>query len=94
MTEIAKRVIEGRIVSDFRFQHVRDELWNGMVRIYRDIETGNGIAVSRANTLDRGDETMIFPYDLEANEVSDWGELYAGYGVTHEEALIEYEASL
>ncbi len=95
MTEIAKIVHEGEFVETFGpFIHVRDERWQGEVKIYRNIETGEGIAVSRASTFDRGDETMIFPYDLGLNKVSDWGELYAGYGVDHETALHEYVESL
>lgn len=77
-----------------KYAWVRDERWNGEVRIYRNTLTGEGIAISRAQTFDRGDETMIFPYDFQANKVSDWGELYAGYGVTHEEALREFESEV
>lgn len=73
--------------------HVRDELWNGKVKIYRHIGGGEGIAISRANTFDRGDETMIFRYSFADNKVIDWGELYAGYGVDHETALLEFEES-
>lgn len=92
MTEIAKRVLEGEIVPESQYTHVRDEQWNGPVKIYRHNETGEGVAISRAYTLDRGDETMIFPYSLARNEVSDWSELYAGYGVDHETALRVFES--
>lgn len=77
-----------------KYAWVRDERWNGEVRIYRNVLTGEGIAISRAMTFDRGDETMIFPYDLQSGKVSDWNELYAGLGVTHEEALREFESHL
>lgn len=91
-TEIEKFAHEGEIVGNqSMYVHVRDEQWNGDVKIYRHVTTNEGIVVSRAFTFDRGDETMIFTYDLELNEVSDWGELYAGYGVTHEEALQSFE---
>lgn len=74
------------------YTHVRDVRWNGSVKIYKHNKTGEGIAISRALTFDRGDETMIFPYDLTKDKVSDWGELYAGYGVDHETALREFES--
>lgn len=77
---------------DSNYTHIRNERWNGSVKIYRHNVTGEGIAISRASTFDRGDETMIFPYDLTDNEVSDWGEVYAGYGESHEEALRNFEA--
>lgn len=47
---------------------------------------GNFYLVSRAFTFDRGDETMIFPGD-ESGEVTDWGEVYAGYSVDHATAI-------
>ena len=42
--------------------------------------------VSRANTFDRGDETMIFAGD-EHGKVTNWADLYAGYGEDHETAI-------
>jgi hypothetical protein len=47
---------------------------------------GKYYAVSRADTFDRGDETMIFPAD-ENCKVTDWGEVYAGYGEDHKTAI-------
>lgn len=47
--------------------------------------------ISRADTFDHGDETMIFPADSKGN-VTDWTDLYAGYGVDHDEAILEFEA--
>lgn len=51
-------------------------------------ETKKGfVMVSRANTFDHGDETMIFKWNVKTNEVDDWTDLYAGYGEDHEVAL-------
>lgn len=77
-----------------KFEFIKAIRWQGEVKIYRNDKDGSHIAISRAFTFDRGDETMIFPYDLESDSVIDWGELYAGYGVDHETALSEYETSL
>lgn len=71
---------------------VREDKWVGPVKIYLHKNTGKAIVISRADTFDRGDETMIFAYDLQANKVADWTDLYAGYGRTHEQALAEFEA--
>lgn len=93
MTEIEKHVTEGEIIPTIgNWAHVRNTRWQGAVQIWKNIASGEHIAISRAHTFDRGDETMIFPYDAEANKVSDWGELYAGYGQTHEDALRDYVA--
>lgn len=64
----------------------------GVALVYLDTRTDDYIMVSRAITFDRGDETMIFPYDMERGEVIDWSELYAGYRETHTEALVNYAA--
>lgn len=91
MTEIEKRVIEGEIIPTIGdWTHVRNVRWNGDVQIWKNVTTGSHIAISRAYTFDRGDETMIFPYDVRTEKVSDWGELYAGYGEDHETALRNY----
>lgn len=63
--------------------------FQGDARVYRN-EAGKHIVISRCNTFDRGDETMIFPWSAATNKVSDWGDLYAGYGETHEEALANF----
>lgn len=43
-------------------------------------------AVSRANTFDRGDETMIFSCDKNGENI-DFTDLYAGYGEDHKTAI-------
>lgn len=58
--------------------------WNGDV--WHIEVDGKFYLVSRANTFDRGDETMIFPGDENA-EVTSWGEVYAGYGEDHATAI-------
>lgn len=63
--------------------------FQGDARVYRD-GSGNHIVISRCNTFDHGDETMIFPWSTVTNDVSNWNELYAGYGETHEEALASF----
>ncbi len=75
-----------------QYEFVKDVQWVGDVKIYRHKITGNHIAVSRAFTSDRGDETMIFAYDLTTDSVSDWTDLYAGYGESHERALANFES--
>lgn len=60
----------------------------GLASVY-DTTKGT-VVVSRANTFDRGDETMIFKWDARLDKVSDWSELYVGYGETHEEALYSW----
>jgi hypothetical protein len=65
----------------------------GIAKVYSAVD-GSAIMISRANTFDRGDETMIFPYDLFEHKVLDWDELYSGYGEDHATALARYEASL
>lgn len=51
-------------------------------------ETEKGhVMVSRAHTFDRGDETMIFEWDVRTGKVKSWSDLYAGYGEDHEVAL-------
>jgi hypothetical protein len=67
--------------------------WRGDARLYKDGETDKYIVISRADTFDRGDETMIFSSTSDAH-ISDWTELYAGYGETHEVALDNYENDL
>lgn len=53
------------------------------------LNDGRNIMVSRANTADRGDETMIFPCDLDG-EITSWGDLYQGFRESHEEALSNF----
>lgn len=65
----------------------------GDARVYLG-EKGDCVMVSRASTVDRGDETMIFSWSNVHQKVSDWTELYAGYGESHEEALGNYASSL
>ena len=75
-----------------KFKFVKNvEGWRGVVKAYRHEDHGQEIAVSRAFTFDRGDETMIFKYDVKNEKVLDWTDLYAGYGETHEEALSNWE---
>lgn len=64
--------------------------FNGDARVY--LANGQYVMVSRADTFDRGDETMIFPWDEVNGLVSDWGDLYAGYGETHLTALTSWIA--
>lgn len=64
--------------------------WNGVAKLYRNATTDEYYVVSRANTSDRGDETMIFKsLDSEGDSV-DFTDLYAGYGVDHETAVAEF----
>lgn len=51
------------------------------------------LIVSRAHTMDRGDETMVFPAD-EVGNVLDWGELACGYGETHEDVLYQLDITV
>lgn len=64
--------------------------YKGEAWLVKDNETGNYYVVSRADTFDRGDETMIFPAD-EEGEVINWHDLYAGYGEDHETAMQNFE---
>ena len=61
----------------------------GDARVYRR-QDGLHVLVSRADTPDRGDETMIFKWSTATDSVSNWSDLYAGYGETHEEALANF----
>ncbi len=63
--------------------------WRGEVVLIKDEDTGNHYVVSRAVTFDRGDETMIFASD-ENGVVSDWSDLYAGYGEDHDTAIANF----
>lgn len=67
--------------------------FRGDARLYENGDTGEKIIISRANTFDRGDETMIFAATPEG-DVADWTDLYASYGETHEVALDNYERGL
>ena len=67
-------------------------LLKGNANLYQ-INCDDYVIVSRANTSDRGDETMIFPCDKQGN-VTDWGELYAGYGESHDTALNKWGAEI
>lgn len=61
---------------------------SGMAGDARIYQTPLGVVmVSRANTFDRGDETMIFKWGVLEGRVTSWADLYAGYGETHETAL-------
>jgi hypothetical protein len=75
-------------MSNFKLvQHLTGYV--GDARVYSDGE--RHVMVSRADTFDRGDETMIFSWDAVKGKVDSWLDLYAGYGVTHEEALLEWQ---
>lgn len=71
------------------FEFIRDiQGWKGVVKFYKDTRDDSYVLVSRADTFDRGDETMAFPADKDG-DVLDWEELGAGYGITHEELLAQ-----
>ena len=60
----------------------------GLASVYN---TPKGVVmVSRVNALDRGDETMIFRWDLKNDRVASRSELYAGHGETHDVALLNW----
>lgn len=63
----------------------------GTAHVYRGSE-GDYILVSRADTFDRGDETMIFSWDNDTDHVPDWNDLYSGYGEDHATAVKNYVA--
>lgn len=63
----------------------------GDARVYH-VEGFGNVMVSRAYTLDHGDETMIFKWNRLADKVENWTDLYAGYGETHEEALTNWRS--
>jgi hypothetical protein len=65
--------------------------WVGEVWLVQDDKTQEFFVVSRAFTLDRGDETMIFAASEEGKATS-WADLYAGCGVSHEEAMAIFAA--
>lgn len=93
-------LIEGNSVTEVQvigqlsksgYHYVRDlSGWMGVAKVYKN-GYGNYIVISRANTPDRGDETMIFVWNETYREVESWIELYAGYGETHEEALNNWQ---
>lgn len=62
--------------------------WRGVAKLYRDARDDSFVIVSRADTLDRGDETMAFLGNRKG-EVLDWNEMAAGYGVDHETLLTD-----
>lgn len=47
-----------------------------LAHIVRTVD-GKYYYVDTAETYDRGWETMVFPWNEEAQEVCDWGDLYA-----------------
>jgi hypothetical protein len=67
---------------------IKTGLLRGDANLYQ-LEDDSYVMVSRADTPDRGDETMIFPANADG-EVTDWEDLYAGYGESHNEALSNY----
>ncbi|HEY6018513.1 MAG TPA: hypothetical protein VIY48_01000 [Candidatus Paceibacterota bacterium] len=86
MGELVKKV-STEVVDPKTYAHVRDlSGWQGVAKVYKN-GYGHYVVVSRANTFDRGDETGIFKWDEVNETVSDWVELYFGYGETHQEAL-------
>lgn len=64
---------------------IKTGLLKGNANLYQ-LEDGSHIMVSRTNTFDRGDETMIFEANAEG-KVTNWSDLYAGYGEDHNTAL-------
>jgi len=71
------------------FEYIRDlKGWVGHVKLYKDTRDGTYLAVSRANTLDRGDETMAFSTTKDG-KVTSWLELAGRCGATHDELLQE-----
>lgn len=78
-----------------RFEKVRDvsEGYQGEAWLIRDTHYGAYFVVSRANTWDRGDETMIFASTSDG-AVTDWMDLYAGYGEDHQTAIDNWESQL
>lgn len=72
-------------MSEYTFVQDVSEKFNGSALLYKN-EAGRHVVVSRADTFDRGDETMIFRSN-GSGDVLNWTDLYAGYGETHEEAL-------
>lgn len=77
-------------MSDYEY-HETLSGYAGVAKVYVSKVDGLAVVVSRANTFDRGDETMIFRYGTAEGKVLDWAELYAGYGEDHETALRNYE---
>lgn len=78
-------------MSNYKFVRTL-EGFRGVAKAYRHTGGGQDIVISRVYTPDRGDETMIFPYDLKNDKVIDWGDLWAEYGVDHETTLANFEA--
>jgi hypothetical protein len=67
------------------YQVINDNIqWKG--KVWHIEVGGEYFLVSRARTLDRGDETMIFAGDENA-KVTSWLDLYAGYGEDHATAI-------
>lgn len=79
------------LVKKSSYEYVRTlEGWKGVAKVYKNGH-GHHIVISRADTFDRGDETGIFRWDETIQNVSDWEELYFGYGETHQEALDNWQ---
>lgn len=53
---------------------IAEGLLKGNAREYQ-LSNGEFVIVSRATTIDHGDEVMVFPSDGKGN-VTSWGELY------------------
>jgi hypothetical protein len=53
---------------------IGENLFKGDAREYQ-LSNGSFVIVSRAITLDHGDEVMMFPSDGNG-KVTDWGEMY------------------
>jgi len=52
----------------------KNEITGGQCCVFQ--KNGEYFYADRSFTFDAGMETMIFPYDKEIEEVSDWGDLY------------------
>lgn len=77
-------------MSNYEFRETLSG-YASVAKVYVNKVDGLAVLVSRANTFDRGDETMIFRYGIAEGEVLDRAELYAGYGEDHETALSNWE---
>ena len=54
---------------------LKEDKMKGGIRTIVRTKNGATYCVDTADTFDLGPETMIFPYSLEKQEVTDWGEL-------------------
>lgn len=74
------------------YEVINDDIhWVGLV--WHIKVDGEYYVVSRADTFDRGDETMIFRAD-ENGEVTSWLDLYASNGEDHKTAIENWLSEL